>query len=228
VGWDDVCRDFQSPRRLDRFRRVGVEHDGRQEALRQIGERKAIGAIAPRTGGHDHPLDQRRREAELAKRSLEQGAALLVVGPLKQENVGGTPLDRGIERPRRLVHIRRQRRLAMRSTPRMNAFTPARSSWCICALLRERICLIDEEDDAPTCLRQMAFELAGLGDGVLEGGRQQLRHFPDAALAARREAQRKQRDVDALLPGNGVPDGLRELGLARADIARAAGGARWS
>jgi hypothetical protein len=89
---------------------------------------------------------------------------------------------------------------------------------CVLARLCERIGLVDEKNDPSARLAGGALELAGLGNRVLEGRRQQLRHFSDTTLPARRKAQREQDDVNALLPSDSVADGLGELSLARPDI----------
>ena len=72
---------------------------------------------------------------------------------------------------------------------------------------------------APRARPRGALSLLRLGDRVVEGCRKQLRHLADAALAAGRQAEREQRDLDLLLPRDGIADRLGELGLAGADVA---------
>ena len=93
-----------------------------------------------------------------------------------------------------------RRPLPMRSMPRMKAFTPARSSWCICAASRD--CASASASStrrmtAPRALAGRTLQLGRFSDRMVECGGKKLRHLADAALSARREAHREQRDVDA-------------------------------
>ena len=89
----------------------------------------------------------------------------------------------------------------------------------VLARLGEGVGLVDQQDDAAPRLARLALQLAGLVDRVVERRRQELRHFPDAALPACGQAERQQRQFDILLPRDGVADGLGQFGLAGADIA---------
>ena len=86
------------------------------------------------------------------------------------------------------------------------------------ARLGKRISLVNQENDATTRGTFGRLELTGLFERVLEGCRNELGHLANAALPARRKAQRQQRDVDVFLASDLVADGLCQFRLTRADI----------
>jgi len=85
----------------------------------------------------------------------------------------------------------------------------------VLARLRERVRLVDEEDDAAAGLAGSALELWQLRRPCARTRRKEAASSHPRGPGRASRGSRKERDVDAFLPRHGIADGLGEFGLAR-------------
>jgi hypothetical protein len=76
---------------------IGIEHNGRKQPLRQVGEGEAVGPLILGSGGCYQRIDLFLVEAKLMQWLRQYRSALFVVRPMELQNLSRAASDRWIE-----------------------------------------------------------------------------------------------------------------------------------